>query len=95
MMALTKYDWVSIVNKKQPSNKQRILYSLEQGIPEYLRGDIWLFLTRAHQTSSKFGPMTYLYLLKSEDAEVEDRILKDVTRTFPGHSMFKDLNGPG
>ncbi|KAJ3065507.1 GTPase-activating protein [Podochytrium sp. JEL0797] len=64
---------------------------LQQGIPDAIRGPMWLAISQA---KSEEMEATYRALLTRSSSH-EKIIQRDLARTFPSHPHFKDPNGPG
>lgn len=60
------------------------------GIPEYLRGEIWCILCHAKQEKNSHSEGLYSKLVDMENPEEEHRIGKDVTRTFSNYPNISD-----
>jgi hypothetical protein len=62
-----------------------------KGIPERVRGEAWKLLANAH-----VGRDAHLWasLLPRTNAD-DDQIKRDLARTFPEHSLFRDKTGTG
>ncbi|OMJ88847.1 hypothetical protein SteCoe_9151 [Stentor coeruleus] len=67
-------------------DQDRLKVSMKSGIPDNLRKEIWLFLTRSRLAAA---PNVYLRLLSEPDDSVMSRIQRDLHRTFPS---MKELN---
>jgi hypothetical protein len=69
-----------------------------KGIPDSIRGLIWQILAEVNTfRNDPKHSQTYTNLLNDEesDLETESVILRDIDRTFPKHSFFKDKYGLG
>ena len=67
-----------------------------KGIPDCLRGFVWQNLARVQNYLDKY-PGLYHSLLTNDKVDSEDVniILRDIGRTFPRHTFFKDEYGLG
>lgn len=67
-----------------------------KGIPDCLRGFVWQYLGKVNQMIES-NPGYYVGLLNDDKINLEDEsiILRDIDRTFPKHSFFKDKYGLG
>ncbi|CAL8143642.1 unnamed protein product [Orchesella dallaii] len=65
---------------------------VKAGIPDTIRGEMWLRLADCQDDSVLFE--TYKTLLGKE-CENEEVILRDITRTFPANDYFKESGGKG
>lgn len=93
----TRSEWESILVRNDLNNvsKTRLKDSLLQGIPGDLRGEIWIFLTKANQLSLQFSQNVYAKLLERIDETVLQQIERDVHRTYPKQKIFQDRHGIG
>ncbi len=83
----------------------------EKGIPDALRGEVWLLLALSHTTASASttspsvsqhsaeAEQRQLYenyrLASTAECSCEVAIQKDLSRTFPAHEYFKQTAGSG
>ncbi|XP_031562130.1 ecotropic viral integration site 5 protein homolog isoform X1 [Actinia tenebrosa] len=74
--------------KKKPKNVRDMV---RKGIPNALRGLVWQLLCGARDSPLKDE---YPKLIKTNSA-CERMIKRDIARTFPDHSFFKDKDGVG
>ncbi|XP_028518701.1 EVI5-like protein [Exaiptasia diaphana] len=74
--------------KKKPKNVRDMV---RKGIPNALRGLVWQLLCGARDSPLKDE---YPKLIKTNSA-CERMIRRDIARTFPDHSFFKDKDGIG
>ncbi|ODN05350.1 Rab GTPase-activating protein 1 [Orchesella cincta] len=65
---------------------------VKAGIPDTIRGEMWLRLADCQDDSVLFE--TYKTLLGKE-CDNEEVILRDITRTFPANDYFKESGGKG
>jgi Rab-GTPase-TBC domain len=72
---------------------ERLRYSLKTGIPPSIRGEIWEFLTKSNLLKLTQEPYSHYLLYK--DVSIQKLILKDISRTFPHHPLFKFPDGQG
>lgn len=88
----TRQEWEAILSRNDFINvsKPRLKDSLIEGIPEDLRGQIWLFLTKSVNFSRQFSPSVYSKLLETKFEEVQKQIARDAHRTYPEHKLFQD-----
>lgn len=63
-----------------------------RGIPEALRGEVWL---RLSQFSTDTDVMDAYRILITKECSADSVILRDIHRTFPAHDFFKDSGGLG
>jgi hypothetical protein len=93
----SRQEWESILRRNDLDNvkQTRLKDSLLQGIPSELRGEIWVFLTKANQLLSNFSENVYKKLLSNTNPEVSQQIQKDLHRTYPEHRVFQEREGIG
>lgn len=65
---------------------------IQAGVPDAVRGQIWILLARAYNDEELIK--TYHSLLDKESLS-EQSILHDIHRTFTAHEFFKEPNGVG
>ncbi|XP_063394182.1 rab GTPase-activating protein 1-like [Cydia fagiglandana] len=63
-----------------------------KGVPEALRGEVWLRLAEVEQCDKLME--TYRTLI-SQECEEEAVIQRDIARTFPAHDFFREAGGLG
>lgn len=79
------------------NNFDKLKSRTRKGIPDSIRGLIWKYYAGVDKYKEKF-PTLYQDLLNNEtnnNLELESVILKDIDRTFPKHTLFKDKYGLG
>lgn len=86
---LTTWDAVSA-----ESRDKRIKYLIREGIPNPLRPRMWPLLVDLDQRAQDLV-VRYPILLQSMDCEYEEKIMKDLARTFPMHPLFAERGGVG
>lgn len=79
---IEEWSMLFALNSPDELNQCKLLTSLKCGIPESIRGKIWLFLSKSFQLSLKFAPSMYDNCLLIKDNNAELAIAKDVNRTF-------------
>ncbi|XP_065573799.1 rab GTPase-activating protein 1-like [Artemia franciscana] len=87
--------WAQVLDAwKENSNVlPKQLHSLiKGGIPEALRGEIWLRLVGCFDQSEL---MDSYRILITKECSAEEVILRDLHRTFPAHDYFKENGGHG
>jgi len=65
-----------------------MIVSLRNGIPDNIRGNIWIYLTKAKNLALKHNPELFNKLVQTENLETESLIRKDIERT----SLFINNN---
>jgi hypothetical protein len=59
-----------------------MILSLKEGIPESLRGKIWMTLSKSLEIALNHSEDVYYKLLRTEDKEIESLINRDLERTM-------------
>ena len=95
--------WLEIIpyfENYRKKNKKKLKRKIRKGIPDSLRGEIWLKICDIEKL--KKGKENYYNELTSKIKESElikipdeDTIIKDMYRTFPGNLMFMNKLGDG
>jgi hypothetical protein len=80
-------NWEETFHKKPKYVKQLV----KDGIPDAVRALAWQLLANAFDSPLKD---TYLELME-QPSPSEKQIQRDIARTFPQHSFFKDQDGVG
>ena len=80
------------------NNFEKLKERTRKGIPDSLRGLIWQIFAdiNKYRNDEKYANL-YNNLISEEesDLETESVILRDIDRTFPKHTFFKDKYGIG
>jgi len=85
-------DWQGARDLEPAATRARIL----AGVPDHHRGAVWQVMAQSHALSSKRpGAFRKLVETAAAGAPCEAAIVNDVTRIFPAHHFFRDLNGGG
>jgi len=89
----TKSQWLKILKNNDLDNTSvtELVQSLRHGIPEELRPQIWEFLAQTNSLKQKY-PSKYYEKLKNTPSSHDSIINKDIGRTFPKDSFFRDAN---
>lgn len=74
------------------SRPKQLKHLVRHGIPEALRGEVWLRLT---DCSTDAAVMDAYRVLITKECSADSVILRDIHRTFPAHEFFKDSGGLG
>lgn len=88
------HQWGQLIGNWNDAHRKRPKYvrdMVRRGIPNALRGMVWQLLSGAQDFALK---ELYPQLIKSTSA-CERMIKRDIARTFPDHSFFKDKDGIG
>ncbi|XP_061189022.1 rab GTPase-activating protein 1-like isoform X2 [Saccostrea echinata] len=87
--------WHEVLVKWQQNLSQRpkqVQQLAKKGIPEALRGEVWQLLAGCHDNSEL---MEAYRVLITKDSPSEGVIQRDINRTFPAHTFFKQSGGLG
>jgi hypothetical protein len=78
-------------------NFEKLKSRTRKGIPDSIRGLIWQYYSQISTFMNKETEGFYERLVNEEttDLETESVILRDIDRTFPKHTFFKDKYGLG
>lgn len=90
----TYHQWGQLIGNWNDTHKKKpklVREMVRRGIPNALRGMVWQLLCEARDLPLKDQ---YPQLIKSNSA-CERMIKRDIARTFPDHSFFKDKDGIG
>lgn len=66
---------------------------IRKGIPDAVRGKVWMSLTGARELQEK-QPNLFQKLV-ADPSPSEDDIVKDISRTFPKHIFYCERDGMG
>ncbi|RLN56430.1 hypothetical protein BBJ29_007971 [Phytophthora kernoviae] len=83
-------DWEVCQLRQAVTLKKRV----RKGIPEALRGRVWSHLAGSSQMLLN-NPGVYHQLLQTSHVPCEETIARDIGRTFPRHSLFRDRSSLG
>ena len=90
-------EWTRVLTTPQlvaaPQREKRIKYLIRQGIPNPLRPKLWPLLANLDARADQ--AVCYPLLLQSMECEYEEKIMKDLARTFPMHPLFTERGGVG
>lgn len=90
---ISEKEWRLILKKQKDFtkiSKERIKRSVAHGIPDRYRGQIWCLLCEYESESGKYDGSIYKKLLEMTSEQDEYNISKDVFRTIPESSKFKE-----
>ncbi|OBZ86694.1 Ecotropic viral integration site 5 [Choanephora cucurbitarum] len=85
--------WTSVIDEPQnliKTNKDLIQH-IRFGIPPSIRGMVWQLLAKSKDQALVEHYMDLLKLVSPYDKMIQ----RDLARTFPGHTYFKDTDGQG
>ena len=93
----SRAEWLQVLERNDIDNvsQKRLKDSIISGVPEDLRGRIWILLTKAEQLALRFNSDVFPKLCRQVEPSVRLQISKDLGRTFPEHAMFREKNGEG
>ena len=74
------------------SRPKQLKHLVRRGIPEALRGEVWL---RLADCSADTSVMDAYRVLITKECSADPVIMRDIHRTFPAHDFFKDSGGLG
>lgn len=80
------------------NNYEKLKSRTRKGIPDSLRGLIWQIYAdvgKYMQDEANNGLYEKLVADEESDIEIEGVILRDIDRTFPKHTLFKEKYGLG
>lgn len=88
---------VQLLEEGQLKRSRELKLLVRGGVPESIRGRVWLALSGADSLRAKY-PRNYYQELVScpsfkERTVATGEIEKDLLRTFPGHRMFREEEG--
>lgn len=96
--SLTEEEWKKIIKSHKnlselPKEKiSLIINSLENGINSNLRESIWKLISKSENLKLNHKKNYYFQLLKIENTEIENKIKKDLERTFISNSLNLNKN---
>lgn len=85
--------WAGLMCDYDNINKisKELIQHVRHGIPPSIRGMVWQLISRAK--NEELAEM-YINLLKLQ-SPYDKMIQRDLARTFPGHTYFKESDGQG
>ncbi|XP_046442776.1 rab GTPase-activating protein 1-like isoform X3 [Daphnia pulex] len=88
--------WAEVLHMwgTQPGDTRpkQLKHLVRRGIPEALRGEVWL---RLADCSADTSVMDAYRVLITKECSADPVIMRDIHRTFPAHDFFKDSGGLG
>ncbi|XP_048482097.1 rab GTPase-activating protein 1-like [Plutella xylostella] len=85
-------NWAQVLRSWTGPRPRALSQLVRVGVPEALRGEVWLRLAGVHQNDPLMD--TYRTLI-SKDCPFESVIQRDIARTFPAHDFFREAGGVG
>lgn len=73
----------------------KILSKLRKGVPPQFRGFFWMKLAEVESIKNENSENLYYQLSEIKNAPCCGDIYRDISRTFPRHSLFRDKNNHG
>ncbi|KAG6465093.1 hypothetical protein O3G_MSEX014926, partial [Manduca sexta] len=85
-------NWAQVLRSWTGPRPRALNHLVRVGVPEALRGEVWLRLAGVDQNDKLME--TYRTLI-SKDCPFESVIQRDIARTFPAHDFFREAGGLG
>ncbi|XP_026484545.1 rab GTPase-activating protein 1-like isoform X2 [Vanessa tameamea] len=85
-------NWAQVLRNWIGPRPRALSQLVRVGVPEALRGEVWLRLAGVDQNDKLME--TYRTLI-SKDCPFEAVIQRDIARTFPAHDFFREAGGLG
>ncbi|XP_064292034.1 rab GTPase-activating protein 1-like isoform X2 [Plodia interpunctella] len=85
-------NWAQVLRSWTGPRPRALNHLVRVGVPEALRGEVWLRLAGIDQNDKLME--TYRTLI-SKDCPFEAVIQRDIARTFPAHDFFREAGGLG
>ncbi|KAL0850479.1 hypothetical protein ABMA28_012274 [Loxostege sticticalis] len=85
-------NWAQVLRSWTGPRPRALNHLVRVGVPEALRGEVWLRLAGVDQNDKLME--TYRTLI-SKDCPFEAVIQRDIARTFPAHDFFREAGGLG
>ncbi|XP_049885004.1 rab GTPase-activating protein 1-like isoform X2 [Pectinophora gossypiella] len=85
-------NWAQVLRSWTGPRPRALTHLVRVGVPEALRGEVWLRLAGVDQNDRLMD--TYRTLI-SKDCPFEAVIQRDIARTFPAHDFFREAGGLG
>eukprot|EP00793_Prasinoderma_coloniale_P003869 PRCOL_00003246-RA len=90
MMGPAGADWRVYAERKPLKVKRRV----RKGVPDQLRGLVWQLMSGSRELLLE-NRGVYEQLVCYERTPAELEIIRDISRTFPGHVFYRQRHGPG
>jgi hypothetical protein len=87
-------EWAADFGRYRALLPEQVKTMIRQGIPDILRGAVWIKLTSSRESSTS-ALRRYAELRLMENAPCEAEIVRDINRTFPNHVMYRDKHAFG
>jgi len=78
----TDEEWNDLINTNDSFKLEKMVKSLSYGIPEKLRGRIWIYLAKSVTVALNHDHNIYYKLLNTPNETIETRINNDIDRTL-------------
>ncbi|XP_045456212.1 rab GTPase-activating protein 1-like [Melitaea cinxia] len=85
-------NWAQVLRSWVGARPRALSQLVRVGVPEALRGEVWLRLANVDQNDKLME--TYRTLI-SKECPFEAVIQRDIARTFPAHDFFREAGGLG
>lgn len=85
-------NWAQVLRSWTGPRPRALNHLVRVGVPEALRGEVWLRLAGVDQNDKLME--TYRTLI-SKECPFEQVIQRDIARTFPAHDFFREAGGLG
>ncbi|XP_012547924.2 rab GTPase-activating protein 1-like isoform X2 [Bombyx mori] len=85
-------NWAQVLRSWTGPRPRALNHLVRVGVPEALRGEVWLRLAGVDQNDKLME--TYRTLI-SKECPFEAVIQRDIARTFPAHDFFREAGGLG
>lgn len=87
--------WLKMRDRWNRESEKKIKRRCRKGIPDAIRGTIWMLLSGADKLKEANPGAYRKYLHESPDPDALAVIGRDLERTFPSHDLFKKQNKQG
>ncbi|KAJ1610183.1 TBC domain-containing protein [Cryptosporidium canis] len=82
-------------NLESERGSLKLLSKLRKGIPSQFRGFFWMKLAEVENIKNEHSENLYFQLSEIKNAPCCGDIYRDISRTFPKHTLFRDRNNHG
>eukprot|EP00899_Mesostigma_viride_P024883 jgi/Mesvir1/557/Mv11408-RA.1 len=91
MIGASSADWKRYTERKPMVVRRRV----RAGIPDRLRGVVWQLISGSRDLLLRNQGVYEQLVLVFQASASEQEIVRDISRTFPGHILFHQRHGPG